>query len=159
MNDPADAGAGDDVSLTINAGPERLYELVSDITKMGRLSPECTGGRWLGSAKGPQVGARFIGTNKRGFVRWFTFNKVVVAEPGREFAFETRDTRIRWSYRFAGNGPTKVTESRVAVGKRPAPARVFTRLLLGGGASHEQELRDGMRATLDRLKALAETPV
>ena len=116
-----------------------------------------TGGRWLGSVKGPQVGARFIGTNKRGVVRWFTFNKVVVAEPGKEFAFETRDTRIRWSYRFEGSGnATKVTESRVAVGERPALARIFTRFLLGGGGSHEQELRDGMRATLDRLKALAE---
>lgn len=145
------------MSLRIEAPADRLYDLVSDVTQMGRLSPECVGGRWLGGATGPAVGARFKGTNKRGFARWSTTNEVVVAEPGREFAFETQQSGTRWTYRFEPDGDgTLVTEERTAFKPRPAIAKVFTTLLLGGLGSHEDELRDGMRATLERLRVVAE---
>jgi len=158
MTDTPNSPATDEVSIIVNAPASRCYDLVSDITQMGRISPECTGGRWIGGATAPEVGARFIGTNKRGFVRWFTFNKVVAAEPAKQFAFQTRDTKMVWSYRFDGDGEsTTVTESRSAVGPRPALPRFFARFLLGGGEEHEQELREGMRATLERLKAVAES--
>ncbi len=148
----------DSVSLTIDATPAALYELVSDVTKMGRLSPECTGGRWLGRAKGPTVGARFVGFNRRGIVWWCTLNKVVIAEPGCDFAFATGGSGIRWRYRFKptdGVG-TVVTESREEWKPRPLSARLFTRFALGGVPEHEDEMRDGMRATLERLRQLAE---
>jgi hypothetical protein len=35
-------------------------------------------------------------------------------------------------------------------------ARVFTKLFLGGLEEHDDELRAGMRQTLERLKAVAE---
>ena len=35
-------------------------------------------------------------------------------------------------------------------------AMVFTKLLLGGEDDHDDELRDGMRQTLERVKAVAE---
>lgn len=158
MPETADPAASrDSVSLRIEAPADRLYDLVSDVTQMGRLSPECVGGRWLGGATGPAVGARFKGTNKRGFARWSTTNEVVVAEPGREFAFETQQSGTRWTYRFEPDGDgTLVTEERTAFKPRPAIAKVFTTLLLGGLGSHEDELRDGMRATLERLRVVAE---
>ncbi len=147
----------DAVSLRIAARPQRCYELVSDVTQMGQLSPECTGGRWVGSVGGPAVGARFLGFNRRGLVRWFTVNRVVAADPGREFAFETRGSATRWRYRFEPDGDgTLVTESRAPTGPRPLGARVFAALLLGGLDAHDEELRDGMRATLQRLQGLAE---
>ncbi len=147
----------DEVTLVVEATPERCYQIVSDITQMGRLSPECTGGRWLGRTKRPETGARFIGTNRRGWVRWFTVNRVVAAEPAREFAFVTRGSRTRWGYRFeALDGATSVTESRREAGARPLSARLVARFLLGGGEAHEQEMRDGMRRTLERLKTVAE---
>lgn len=148
---------GDTVSLHVDASPEALYAIVSDISRMGELSPECTGGRWVGKAKGPAVGAKFLGFNRRGWVRWATLNKVVEAEPGRAFAFETGGSGTRWSYRFepAGGGTT-VTESRAAFKSRPASAKAVTNLLLGGADEHDDEMRVGMVATLERLKALAE---
>jgi uncharacterized protein YndB with AHSA1/START domain len=149
----------DSVSLRIAAPPEHVYGIVTDIAKMGRLSPECTGGRWLGDATGPAVGARFKGSNKRGLARWSTTNEVVAAEPSREFAFETQQSGTRWSYRLEPDGDgTLVTEARAAFKPRPLLARVFSKLALGGIAEHDQEMRDGMRATLERLKAVAETP-
>lgn len=150
--DPADA-----VSLRIEASPEALYDLVSEPSNMGRLSPECTGGHWLDGATGPAVGARFKGTNKRGFVRWSTKSTVVAAERGRAFAFEVGDSGTRWTYAFEADGTgTVVTESRSATKPYPFIARAFTTVLLGGVEGHTRELRAGMAATLERLKVLAE---
>ena len=147
----------DEVSVHIDAPPERIYEIVTDIAQMGRLSPECTGGKWLGGATGPAVGARFKGSNKRGVARWSTTNEVVAAEPGRVFSFETQQSAARWTYRLEPEGSgTLVTESRAPFKKRPTVAKVFTQLLLGGEDGHTEELRDGMRQTLERVKAIAE---
>ena len=150
--DPADQ-----VSLRIAASPERVYEIVTDIAGMGRVSPECTGGRWLDGATGPAVGARFNGTNKRGFARWSTTNEVVEAEPGRAFSFKTLQSGYQWTYRMEPDGDgTLVTERRDPFRKRPAVAKLFTQVLLGGEDSHTDELRAGMQATLERVRALAE---
>ena len=149
----------DDVSLRIDAPPERIYAIVTDIAQMGRLSPECTGGKWLHGASGPAVGASFKGTNKRGIARWSTTNKVVEADPGRAFAFETLQSGHAWTYRMDPDGDgTVVTESRAAFKERPLLAKVFTKVLLGGEEGHTDELRVGMRQTLERLKAIAEAP-
>ncbi|MDP1819058.1 MAG: SRPBCC family protein [Acidimicrobiales bacterium] len=147
----------DEVALRIAATPERLYELVADVAGMGRLSPECTGGQWLDGATGPAVGARFKGRNKRGIARWSTTNTVVAAEPGKAFAFETKQSGMRWSYRFDPDGDgTIVTERREAWRDRPLLAKVFSKVALGGVEEHDDEMRAGMRATLERLRELAE---
>lgn len=149
----------DAVTLRIDAAPERIYAIVTDVAQMGRLSPECTGGRWLAGATGPAVGARFKGHNKRGIARWSTTNEVVAAEPGREFAFETQQSGTRWAYHLEADGDgTLVTESRTAFKPRPLLARVFSAVALGGVAEHDEEMREGLRATLERLKAVAEAP-
>jgi uncharacterized protein YndB with AHSA1/START domain len=151
--------SADTVSLRIGAPPERVYAIVTDIAQMGRLSPECTGGRWLGGATGPVVGARFKGTNKRGMARWSTTNEVVVADLDRAFGFQTLQSGYRWDYRLEPDGDgTVLTETRSPFRERPLVAKVFTKLLLGGEDGHTDELRAGMQQTLERVKALAESP-
>lgn len=156
----AGSSSGDAVSLVISAPADRLYDIVTDVARMGRLSPECTGGKWLGKAKGPSVGASFKGHNKRGPIRWSTTNRVVSANRGREFAFETKQSGARWRYRFEPSevGGTTVTESHEMFRRRPAVAWVFANLLLGGAKDHDEEVKAGMRTTLERLKAVAEAP-
>ncbi len=104
-----------DVRASIEAPAGVLYALVSDVTRTGEWSPENVGGRWLDGAAGPVVGARFRGANRRGWRRWSTTCTVVVAEPGRTFAFDVRVAGIRtsrWSYAFLPAGDrTEVTES------------------------------------------------
>lgn len=147
----------DSASLRIDAPAETVWSIVSDITQMGRLSPECTGGRWLGKPGRPEVGARFLGFNRRGWVRWATVNEVVAAEPGREFAFDTKQSGTRWRFVIEPDGDgCVVTESREPFRDRPAVARFASRFFLGGVEEHEDEMRDGLLATLERLKQVAE---
>lgn len=79
-----------EVSRVVAASPSRVYELVSDLPRMGEWSPENTGGKWVGGATGPAVGAKFKGTNAKGRMRWSTVATVTVAEPGRAFAFDVK---------------------------------------------------------------------
>jgi uncharacterized protein YndB with AHSA1/START domain len=144
------------VTVHIDAPPERVYDLVSDVTQMGRWSPECVQCEWRDGATGPVVGARFRGANRRGLVRWSTTAEVTAAQPGREFAFVTkqRDREMtRWRYVFSpGGGGTDVTESYESVFV-PGFVRVAERLFV---RNREAQLDDGMRSTLERLKAAAE---
>ena len=81
-------------SVRVSASADELWRLVSDVVRMGEWSPENVGGRWLGGATGPVVGARFRGSNRRGWRRWSTTCTVVAADPGHTFAFDVQVFRI-----------------------------------------------------------------
>ena len=51
------------VTKEINASPETVFAMVSDLTRMGEWSPENQGGQWVKGATGPAVGAQFKGRN------------------------------------------------------------------------------------------------
>jgi Polyketide cyclase / dehydrase and lipid transport len=148
------------VSLVVNASPTLLYDLVSDVRRMGEWSPECRHCSWIDGATGPRAGARFKGTNQRGIARWSTKPRVVTADPGREFAFVTghlgRDM-TKWSYRFApaSDGAT-VTESFEMLRTMPWYFRLADRFLMGV-TDREADLTTNMTETLRRLKVSVET--
>ena len=150
--------ADDVVSLQIAAPPARLYELVSDITQMPRWSPETYRTRWIRGATRAEPGARFRGTNRWRWVRWTTTVEVEAALPGREFTFATvlsGRKRTRWSYTFQPNdGGTLVTESRSSLSVSLVRGN-FDRLFMRG---HRESYQEGMRATLERIRAAAEAP-
>ena len=58
-----------EASIEINASPEAVYDLVSDLPRMGEWSPENLGGEWQGSGRG-RVGDRFIGHNRTSERAW-----------------------------------------------------------------------------------------
>lgn len=94
-------------SVRIDAPPEHVFDLVSDLPGMGRFSPENAGGRWLGGATGPAVGAGFRGTNRRGLHRWSTRCTVTRCEPGRAFAFSVSSVGLpvaHWAYEMVPDG-------------------------------------------------------
>ncbi len=103
-----------EVTRLIPATPERVYELVSDLPRMGEWSPENLGGSWIKGATGPAVGAKFRGKNRKGGKRWSTISTVVVADPGNEFAFDVTVKGFavaRWGFRTeAADGGTLTTE-------------------------------------------------
>jgi Polyketide cyclase / dehydrase and lipid transport len=73
------------VTREIAAPAQKVWELVSDLPRMGEWSPENQGGSWKGGATGPAMGAVFSGKNKNGIRRWSTTVKVVDCQPGRAF--------------------------------------------------------------------------
>ena len=137
-----------------------MWGLITDVTQMGRWSPECWSCTWLDGAGGATPGARFKGRNKRGLMRWSTVSTVVVAEEPTHFAFEVDDSGMRWGYRFdrgIEGARTSVTEYRREVRPKPWFVRVAyaARLL---GRDPDAIVRRGMAETLRRLKAAAEAP-
>lgn len=146
-------------SVHIDAPPAQVYALVTDVTRMGEWSPETYRCKWLDGADGPAVGARFKGYNRRGRARWSNTLKVLAAEPGREFAFR-RDVLhcgvCDWRYTMkpVGDG-TMLTESYEVKEPDWAVTNWFNGLMLGV-ADRDQDLREGLRTTLERIKQAAE---
>jgi len=98
-------------SIVISRSPEDLYDLVSDITRMGRWSPVCKE-CWWDEGAGPEVGSWFTGRNVLPDRTWETRSEIVAADRGREFAFAVNGTWTRWGYVFAPvDGGTQLTES------------------------------------------------
>jgi hypothetical protein len=151
-------------STHIGATPERIYAVVSDVTRMGEWSPECVGVSWAEGSDGPRVGAQFHGSNRRNDNEWTTPNTILVAEDGREFAWVvgTPDFQVtRWRFVFTPeNGGTTVTESfelgeqEVGFASAVAAAPEHERRELIE-ARRQQLVRD-MELTLTRLKECVE---
>lgn len=147
----------DSVTVHMKAPADQVYDLVSDVTRIGEFSPETFEAEWLGGATGPAVGARFRGhvnRNNRG-VKYWTECRVTEATPGRAFAFDVvMGDRVVNSWRYdiepAGDG-TDVTES-FALDRNPA-TRLYWLLL---GWARGRTNREGMRTTLNRIKAVVE---
>ena len=98
-------------SVVIQRSPEDLYDLISDVTRMGEWSPVCTA-CWWDEGDGPRPGAWFTGRNQLPERTWETRSRVVAADRGREFAFAVRGSWVRWGYTFTPvAGGTQVTES------------------------------------------------
>ena len=143
----------------MDAPPERIWELVSDVTQIGRFSPETFEAEWTEGSTGPAVGATFRGhvrRNERGPVYW-TKCRVTACEPGQKFAFGVlTGGRIlnTWGYTLepsATGGGTDVTESF-----QLAPTwalRVYWATL---GWARGARNRNDMRRTLERIKAVVE---
>jgi hypothetical protein len=144
-------------SIYIEAAPEVVWNMISDVTRMGDWSPETYAATWTGSAKGPVAGATFAGKNRKGRIRWTGKCDVTEAVPGREFAFVRRgpDGGTTWRYTLTPKGAgTEVTESFSQAKLPPLPLRLFGRIAFG--ADREQLLCESVRTTLQRLKTTAE---
>ena len=150
----------DTAQIEVEAPAEQVYDLVADITNMGRWSPECYRTAWLDGATEARPGARFKGWNKTrigGFpARWSTTSTVRQADRGRAFSFDTGLSGTRWTYRFEANGSGAgciVVETREVLNQSMA-MKVLSLPLDG---IRRQQLTEGMNVTLSRLKAEAET--
>jgi hypothetical protein len=145
------------VERVIAAPPDVLYVRVSDVVRMGDLSPENVGATWLRGATGPAVGARFKGENRNGKKKWSTVATITEAEPGRHFAFEVAAGPFkvaRWSYRFEPvDGGCRVTETWID--RRGWVAHTMAKRV-SGTADRAGRNRETMTATLERLAALSE---
>jgi hypothetical protein len=152
-------GTRGEAHLDMAASPAQVYDVVSDVTRMGEWSPETTHCEWLDGAQGPTVGARFKGTNKRGLARWSTKPRVTAAEPGREFAFVIQHLGhdiTKWTYQFEpADGGTRVTESFELLRDMPWYIIATDKYVMRVPDRHA-DLVAAMEQTLARIKAVVE---
>jgi hypothetical protein len=152
-------GTRGEAHVRVDAPPMKVYEVVSDVTRMGEWSPETAECAWIDGATAPAVGARFKGVNKRGLARWSTKPRVTAVDPGREFAFviphRGRDLTL-WTYRFvpAGDG-TQVTESFELLEDLPWYYAAVDRYVMRI-KDRRADLEQAMQQTLERVKAAVE---
>lgn len=150
-----DGDVRDEYSLLIKAPADELWDLVTDVTRMGRFSPENRRGRWLGR---PAVGAFFVGFNRIGPVVWATLCRVTKLDPGRSFEFRVYLVGTRWGYHLkpAGDGVV-VTEYR----EWPKSAFLHRMLRVTGriGAPRDNHALNGLYLSLERIKNLTQSAI
>jgi hypothetical protein len=147
----------DQVAIVISVDADTLYDMVSDLPRIGEWSPECEAVEWADDTTIPVAGTRFVGHNAVGpgrRIRYSRRGRVLSADRGREFAFATEEggrEGTTWRYRFEPHPEgTRVIES-YHVDWIPWWARVLDVPL-----NRHKELVENMRTTLDNLKTAAE---
>ena len=140
-----------DTTIDIEASPESVYAILTDLSRINELSPECYKAEWEGDATAAVVGAKFRGYNDNGGNKWAAGCVVVGADPGKEWSFEVpgddgRSTVWRYQIEATPNG-CRVTES-------------FDSPVLDGEffqkINRHKLLLDNIAQSLANLKAVAE---
>jgi uncharacterized protein YndB with AHSA1/START domain len=154
----------------IAARPELVWDLVADVTQVGRWSPECIRAAWIGEPGQPRPGARFTGRNR--FPDGFEYEVTcVITEAVRPRAFA-------WVVLDDSGDPARPSSSwRYLIDPLPGgDSKVRQRFTHGPGASFLREtaatapdraagiiavrrdwLRANMIVTLRAMKAVAES--
>lgn len=97
--------------IEISAPRSIVWALITDPTKVGMFSPECSGGSWDDASGG--LGSRFTCRNGWGGREWTTTSTVTQWEPDRVFAWVVGDADIPsaiWRYQLH---PTKAGGTRL----------------------------------------------
>ncbi len=142
----------DSVSIEIDRDPKTVFQAISDVTRMGEWSPECTAGRWVGGASAPAVGAEFEGDNRVALLgvtlkRWTTTSEVTACVPGALFEFVAAGYTT-WRYQFEPSGSgTRVTESYECEDPKGVQGFVYEKIV-----RRPATLKRDMRRTLERMK-------
>jgi uncharacterized protein YndB with AHSA1/START domain len=154
----------------VPAGPELVWDLVADVTRVGGWSPECIGAAWLGAPGRPRPGARFTGRNR--FASGFEYEVTCVvteADRPRAFAWVVLDDSgdparpsSLWQYQI---DPIPGGGSRVRQRFTHGPGASFLREVAANAPGLAAEiisarragLQANMSATLRAMKAAAES--
>ena len=152
---------GGEQSLHMDASPEAVWALVSDVTRIGEFSPETFEARWRRGSTGPELGARFKGHVKRNGVgpTYWSPCRVTACVPNQAFEFvvESDGTPIdgpvnRWGYRLEPDGAGTLVTEYFQLGSS-LPLKAYWLVL---GPLRSRTNAKGMRTTLERMKAVVE---
>ena len=141
-----------------DAAPQRVWDLLTDLSRMPEWSPELV--RMVPLKRGGlRVGQWYLGVNKRKAVVWPTRSVVAVLEPGRRLAWDTKSSGARWIWEVEevdAGARTRVIHRRPVPKRITVMSKLFAPAFLGGNVEHADELEQGMARTVAGLKAAAE---
>jgi len=141
-------------STEVRALPERVYAVVSDVTRIPEWSPETVRAEWLAPD-------RFQAWNRRRLGRWRTVANVVEAEPERSFSFVVQAMGgdwTQWTYLMepgSAADTTRLTEQMRMCVPLPFGALVFERLFLFV-RDRRVDLQTNLQTSVDRIAAIVE---
>lgn len=141
----------------VEATPDVVWALVSDVPRMPSWSPELAAARWLGGTREATLGARFKGTNRNGLRRWSTTCTVTDLQPHKRFAYRVDSIFgpvAEWRYEIDGDG-AGCTLRESMIDRRGWLIRSGGRVITGVSDRAAHNL-DGIRRTLAAIKAAAE---
>jgi uncharacterized protein YndB with AHSA1/START domain len=152
------------VQRLLDARPERLWPLFTDLEVPARFSREYRGGRWLDGADGPVPGARFVGRNqRRSMGTWETVCHVIECEPPYRFAWAVGDVeRPNAVWRFEAEPTDGGTLLRYSVVLGPGPSGLTSAISRQPHRRAEliewrlADLRRNMLAVIHGIAGLAE---
>jgi uncharacterized protein YndB with AHSA1/START domain len=144
-----------EASIDVDASPEKVWAIVSDLKRMGEWSPQCKLMKVFGGAV--RKGTTTLNVNKKGLLVWPTTSKVVDFERNKSIAFRVNENKTIWSYTLTPNeSGTTVVEKREAPTGTSAVSTFLVKNVLGGIEQFDVELVDGMNRTLQRIKTESE---
>jgi uncharacterized protein YndB with AHSA1/START domain len=154
-----------EVSTWIDAPPDKVWALASDIRTMPECSPELERVEWNDGSDQPCVGARFTGYSKHPALgEWSTVSEIVEYEPQRVMAWAIGDAShptATWRLRLTPEG----TGTRLSQWAQMGPAPSGLSIAIAQMPDKEQkivfnrlrEFEAGMQCALEHIKQRAES--
>lgn len=141
--------------IEINAPVSTVWNLISDFRRMPRWSPQCRVMKPFGAVR---PGTRTVNLNRRGYMVWPTTSTITEFIPEEKLAFKVNTNGTVWSYELEPTaGGTRVVESRHAENGTKAVSSLLVKAFMGGESGFDDEMVDGMNASLASIKAAAES--
>ena len=151
------------VSIDIPASPERVWELVTDITLLPRFSTELQSTAWADGFGAAEIGAQFLGTNRHQAIgEWTTTSYIVDFDPPRLFGWAVgnpENPAAIWHFAL-----TPIPEgTRLTYTARIGPGSSGVTMLIDREPERAEEIiarrltqfRAGIQATLAGIRELA----
>lgn len=151
-------------SMEINAPPERVWAVVTDITVMPRFSTELLAVEWEQGCTEPRLGATFVGTNHHSAIgQWRTTSEIIAFDPPMVFGWAVGRPEMpaaTWRFDLTPTAAGTMTSYTAQIG--PGPSGV-TMMIQRNPDRAEQivqdrlaQLRKAMAATLTGIRQIAE---
>ena len=147
------------IFIEIEVPPKEIRNTVSDVTSVSEWSPECIQVIWKKPPSDNLIGAKFIGSNKKGWVRWKGYCEVTSALPEKNFSYNVRPLgwwmrpQTRWTWEISAKSHF---QSVVTLRCEVQYVTPLGRLIFGTLEQRLSEISDGIQVTLSRLKSSLE---
>ena len=141
-------------TVRIDASPEAVFALLTDLERLPELSPENQRCELLDGSSEVGLGARFRGYNRAGDYEWHADCAVTVFEPGRRFAYMVPpdfEHATEWSYTIEPDGDGSVVTEAFH-----APLLALPEVYPGRIEGRRDNLETACRTTMANLKATLE---
>lgn len=141
--------------IEIEAPLGRVWEAISDVRRLAEWSPQVESTRLTNGLDEVELGCRFTNANRHGELTWTTHGEVVAFDSGNEIAFRIAENWVIWSFRLemTDHGTVILTQRRDAPDGISDLSRDLTETFLGGHDAFTETMREGMKETLEGIRA------